>query len=90
MNKADLVNQMASSTGLTKKDAAAALQAFMDAVRGALKGGKSVTLTGFGTFSTVNRKARDGRNPQTGSKIRIPATTVPKFKPGKALREAVK
>ncbi|MBD3362917.1 DNA-binding protein [Candidatus Dojkabacteria bacterium] len=90
MNKADLVNQIAAATGLTKKDSAAALEAFMDAVRDALSSGKRVTLTGFGTYSTVDRKARDGRNPQTGEKIRIPATTVPKFKPGKALREAVK
>lgn len=89
MNKADLVAAMATKTGLTKKDAAEALEAFMAAVTGALKKGGKVTLTGFGTFMTVKRKAREGRNPQTGAKINIPATTVPKFKPGKALKEAV-
>lgn len=90
MNKADLVAAMASATGLTKKDAGEALESFMDSVTASLKKGGKVTLTGFGTFMTVDRKAREGRNPQTGATIKIPATTVPKFKPGKALREAVK
>jgi DNA-binding protein HU-beta len=89
MNKADLVNAVAEKTGLTKKDAAAALEAFMEAVSGGLKKGKSITLTGFGTFAVAKRSAREGRNPQTGEKIKIPAKKVPKFKPGKALREAV-
>jgi DNA-binding protein HU-beta len=90
MNKADIVDRMAAKAGLTKKDAAAALEAFMEAVRDALKAGKSVTLTGFGTYIKSKRQAREGRNPQTGAKIKIPATNVPKFRPGKALREAVK
>lgn len=89
MNKADLVNAVAEKTGLTKKDAAAALEAVMEAVSGGLKKGKSITLTGFGTFAVAKRSAREGRNPQTGEKIKIPAKKVPKFKPGKALREAV-
>lgn len=90
MNKSDLVNAIAGATNLTKKDAAAALEAVMDSVRDALKKGNSVTLTGFGTFSVSKRNAREGRNPQTGAKIKIPATTVPKFKAGKGLKEAVK
>jgi DNA-binding protein HU-beta len=89
MNKADLVNAVAEKTGLTKKDAAAALEAVMEAISGGLKKGKSITLTGFGTFAVAKRSAREGRNPQTGAKIKIPAKKVPKFKPGKALREAV-
>lgn len=89
MNKADLVDAIANATGQTKKDAAAALEAFMDSVTGALKKGDSVTLTGFGTFSVANRSARTGRNPQTGAEIKIPAKTVAKFKPGKGLKDAV-
>lgn len=89
MNKADLVNAVAEKTGLTKKDAAAALEAVMEAISNGLKKGKSITLTGFGTFAVAKRSAREGRNPQTGAKIKIPAKKVPKFKPGKALREAV-
>lgn len=89
MNKADLVNAVAEKTGLTKKDASAALEAVMEAISGGLKKGKSITLTGFGTFAVAKRSAREGRNPQTGDKIKIPAKKVPKFKPGKALREAV-
>ncbi|MBP9759164.1 HU family DNA-binding protein [Candidatus Dojkabacteria bacterium] len=89
MNKADLVNAVAEKTGLTKKDASAALEAVMEAISGGLKKGKSITLTGFGTFAVAKRSAREGRNPQTGEKIKIPAKKVPKFKPGKALREAV-
>jgi DNA-binding protein HU-beta len=90
MTKADLVETMAKDAGISKVAAAAALNSFTDGVTKALKkkDGK-VTLVGFGTFSKVRRKARKGRNPQTGETIKIKATNVVKFKPGKALKEAV-
>ncbi len=90
MTKADLVEKMASDAGISKAAADAALKSFMDGVTKALKkkDGK-VTLVGFGTFSKVRRKARKGRNPQTGEAIKIKATNVVKFKPGKALKDAV-
>lgn len=89
MTKAELVGKMAEGAGITKAAAAKALDAFIDAVKGALKKDEKVTLVGFGTFSVAKRKARKGRNPRTGKEIKIPARTVPKFTPGKALREAV-
>lgn len=90
MNKADLVAHVASKTGATKKMAAEAVEAFLGAVSGSLKKGDSVTLTGFGTFKVVTRKARTGRNPQTGATIKIPTTKVPRFSAGKALKQVVK
>ncbi len=90
MNKADLVDAVASATGVTKKDAGLMLEALMEAVMGALKKGSRVTLTGFGTFMVSQRKARTGRNPQSGEVIKIPARKVAKFKPGKMLRDMVK
>ncbi len=90
MNKSDLVNAIAEATGLTKKDSTAALEAFMDVVKSSLQKGETITLTGFGTFLVAVREAREGRNPQTNEKIQIPRTKVPKFRPGKALKEAVK
>jgi DNA-binding protein HU-beta len=89
MSKQELVNHMADSAGITKKDAEAALASFVEGVKGSLKKGDSVTLVGFGTFSTSKRNARQGRNPQTGATINIPARTVPTFKAGKGLKEAV-
>jgi DNA-binding protein HU-beta len=89
MSKQELVGFMADKAGLTKKDAEAALSAFVDGVKSSLKKGKSVTLVGFGTFSISKRSARTGRNPQTGAKINIPARKAPVFKAGKALKEAV-
>jgi DNA-binding protein HU-beta len=89
MSKQELVNHMADSAGITKKDAEAALASFVEGVKGSLKKGNSVTLVGFGTFSTSKRNARQGRNPQTGATINIPARTVPTFKAGKGLKEAV-
>ncbi len=90
MTKAELVEMMAEDAGISKVAAAAALDSFMDGVTKALKkkDGK-VTLVGFGTFSKVRRKARKGRNPQTGEEIKIKATNVVKFRPGKKLREAI-
>ena len=90
MNKADLIDLVASETGSTKVDAAKALDAVVNAVTGALSQGDSVSLVGFGTFSVRERAARDGINPQNPSqKIQIPAATVPVFKAGKALKAAV-
>ena len=90
MNKADLIDVVASETGSTKVDAAKALDAFVDAVTGALAKGDSVSLVGFGTFSVRHRAAREGRNPQTGEAMHIAATKVPGFKAGKALKDKVK
>ncbi|MEI6462510.1 MAG: HU family DNA-binding protein [bacterium] len=90
MNKADLVAHVASKTGATKKLAAESVEAVLAAVTSSLKKGDSVTLTGFGTFKVVARKARTGRNPQTGATIKIPATKVPRFSAGKALKESVR
>lgn len=90
MTKAELVEKMAADAGVSKTAATAALNSFMDGVSKALKkkDGK-VTLVGFGTFQKVRRKARTGRNPQTGDPIKIKARNVIKFKPGKSLKEAV-
>ena len=90
MNKADLVAKIADSSGVSKAAATKALNAFTTTVTKALKKGDKVTLVGFGTFSVVKRKARNGINPQTGAKIKIKARKVPKFTCGKALKDAVK
>ena len=89
MNKNDLVAAVASSTGLSKSDAAKAIDGTVDAITAALQGGGEVRLVGFGPFSVSHRKATTGRNPRTGEKIDIAATNVPKFKSGKALKAAV-
>ena len=89
MNKAELVDAIAKETGLSKKDSDAAVKAFVDTVTKALKKKDKVQLVGFGTFETVKRAARNGKNPQTGATIKIPAAIAPKFKPGKALKDAV-
>jgi DNA-binding protein HU-beta len=90
MTKAELVEQAAQDANISKAAASAALNSFMDGVAKALKkkDGK-VTLVGFGTFSKVRRKARKGRNPQTGEPIKIKASNVVKFSPGKKLKDAV-
>jgi len=89
VTKADLVNAMAEKAGLNKTEAEEALKAFIETVTGALKSGDKVALVGFGTFSVGERAARTGQNPQTGQKIEIAAAKVPKFKAGKALKDAV-
>jgi len=89
VTKADLVNAIAEKAGLSKADAEKALKAVTDAVTDALKADEKVSLVGFGTFSVGERAARQGQNPQTGAKINIPAAKVPKFKAGKALKDAV-
>lgn len=90
MNKAELVSTVASKTGLTKKAAQDAMEALMDAVMSSVAKGDAVTLTGFGTFKASKRAARNGRNPQTGAVIKIPARTVPVFRAGKEFKEQVK
>ena len=89
MNKAEFVDAVVKATGLTKKDATAAVDAYNAVVTKALKKKDKVTLVGFGTFETTKRAARTGRNPQTGKEIKIAASVAPKFKAGKALKEAV-
>lgn len=88
MTKADLASKVAES-GMTKKDAAAAVDAVIVAIKDALAEGEKVSLIGFGTFSVKERKARTGRNPRTGEKLEIPAKKVPVFSPGKGLKDAV-
>ena len=90
MTKAELVDVMASESGLKKVDAARALEAFMVGITDALKEGKKVTLVGFGSFEAKQRAARMGRNPQTGETVKIPARKVVSFKVGSKLKEAVK
>ncbi len=89
MNKNDLVAAVASSTGLSKSDAAKAVDGVVDSITSALGDGGEVRLVGFGTFSVSHRKATTGRNPRTGEAIQIAATNVPKFKSGKSLKSAV-
>jgi DNA-binding protein HU-beta len=89
MNKAQLIEEVAGKTGLTKKDVGIVVDAFIETVGDALSKGNKVTLVGFGTFQVMERKARRGRNPQTGEELQIPAKKVPKFVPGKSLREKV-
>jgi DNA-binding protein HU-beta len=89
MNKGDLVNQVAKVVS-TKKEAQAAVDCVLQSITKALKKKDTVTLVGFGTFKVDKRKARKGRNPQTGEEINIKAKKVPKFVPGKALKSAIK
>ncbi len=90
MNKSELVENMASAAGISKAAAEKSLTAMLESVTNALADGDKVTLVGFGTFSTSNRAARQGRNPQTGATIQIAARTVARFKPGSKLVDAVK
>jgi DNA-binding protein HU-beta len=89
VNKQDLIDSVAKSADLSKAAAGRALDAAIAAIKTALKKGGSVTLVGFGTFSVSKRAARSGRNPRTGASIKIKAAKVPKFRPGKALKDAV-
>ena len=89
MNKAELVAAMAERADLSKKDAEAALKAFTDVVAEELKKGEKIQLVGFGTFEVSERAARTGRNPQTGEEMPIAASKAPKFKAGKALKDAI-
>jgi DNA-binding protein HU-beta len=88
MVKAGLVAKVAE-IGITKKQAGEAVDAFIEAVKGSLAKGEKVSLIGFGTFNVKERAAREGRNPRTGKKIKIPKKKVPSFKPGKELKDSV-
>lgn len=89
MNKAELIANVAGSAGISKKDAEKAINAFIENIEGALKKGDKVQLVGFGTFEVRERAERKGRNPQTNQEITIPASKVPAFKVGKALKDAI-
>ncbi|MBF0246848.1 MAG: HU family DNA-binding protein [Alphaproteobacteria bacterium] len=89
MNKNDLIAAVADNAGLSKADATKAVDGVLDAITGSLKAGNEVRLVGFGTFSVAKRAASTGRNPRTGDTINIPASNQPKFKAGKALKDAV-
>jgi DNA-binding protein HU-beta len=89
VTKQEFVDRVAEKSGLTKKDAAAAVDAFLDLVTEALKRGESVSFVGFGKFSPQHRAARQGVNPRTGERVQIPSATVPKFSAGSHLKEAI-
>lgn len=89
MNKNELTSVVADKTGLSKTQAAEAVDGVFDAITSALKKGDEVRLVGFGTFAVSKRKASKGRNPATGAEIDIPASNQPKFKPGKGLKDAL-
>ncbi|MDT8447732.1 MAG: HU family DNA-binding protein [bacterium] len=89
MTKAELVADAATAAGTTKAATEKVLNAVLDSIQEALTKDKNVTLVGFGTFTTASRQAREGRNPKTGAKIKIPKAKVAKFRPGKKLRDAV-
>ncbi|PCI36842.1 MAG: DNA-binding protein HU [Rhodospirillaceae bacterium] len=89
MNKNDLIDAVATNSGVSKADATNATNAVFDAITDALVSGGEVRLTGFGSFSVANRAARQGRNPQTGATIQIAASKQPKFKAGKGLKDSV-
>lgn len=90
MNKKELIKQVAIQSELTKSQASLAVDAVLESIEQALQNGDSVQLIGFGTFEVRERAAREGRNPHTGEALTIPASKVPAFKAGKALKEAVK
>ena len=89
MNKSELVEHISQAADISKAQAGGALDALVDGVTRSLKRGKDVTIVGFGTFTVAKRKARTGRNPQTGETIKIKAQKAPKFRPGKSLKEAL-
>ena len=89
MNKTELIAEVAAKTGLSKKDSEKALNAALDTITSALKEGEKVSLVGFGVFGVKEREARMGRNPRTKEEIPVPASRVPQFKAGKALKELV-
>jgi DNA-binding protein HU-beta len=90
MNKAQLVESIAEQTQLTKTHIEEVLNTTLDMIKKSVKKGDDVTLVGFGTFTKTKRKARMGRNPQTGKEIKIPATTVPRFRPGKEFKDILR
>jgi len=90
MNRAELVAVTAKATGSTKASAERSIHAFLTAIRDSLKKGRRVTIAGFGSFGVARRSARNGRNPRTGNAMKIPAARVPRFKPSKTLKSAVR
>ena len=90
MNKGELVVKLAEMTGLSKKDSEASINAFVEVIQDTLKKGEKVAIAGFGTFDVSSRKARTGRNPQTGEEIKIAASKNPKFKAGKSFKDLFK
>ena len=90
MTKADFIDRVASKSGLSKRDATKAVDAFLDSITEALRGGESVSFTGFGKFAPQHRKERQGVNPRTGEKVTIPAARVPKFSAGSTLKQALR
>ncbi|EPY07685.1 DNA-binding protein [Paenibacillus sp. E194] len=90
MNKSELVTEVAEATELSKKDVTKVVDAVFEAISTALQNGDKVQLVGFGNFEVRERSARKGRNPQTGEEIEIPASKIPAFKPGKALKDGIK
>ncbi|WP_339186724.1 HU family DNA-binding protein [Paenibacillus sp. FSL R5-0490] len=90
MNKSDLITHVSEATELSKKDVTKAIDAVFEAISEALQSGDKVQLVGFGNFEVRERSARKGRNPQTGEEIEIPASKIPAFKPGKALKDGIK
>ncbi|WP_413372348.1 HU family DNA-binding protein [Paenibacillus taichungensis] len=90
MNKSDLITNVSEATELSKKDVTKAVDAVFEAISEALQSGDKVQLVGFGNFEVRERSARKGRNPQTGEEIEIPASKIPAFKPGKALKDGIK
>ncbi|HML86061.1 MAG TPA: HU family DNA-binding protein [Bacteroidales bacterium] len=89
MNKQDLIDAMAANSGITKTEARVALESLVDAMRSALKGGDTISLTGFGSFQVAERSARTARNPKTGETIKVDARKVVRFKPGSNLKEGL-
>ena len=89
VNKTELIDEIAKAADISKASASRALEAVIDSITATLKKGDSVTLAGFGTFAVTDRAERIGRNPRTREEIKIPASKVPKFKPGKALKDAL-
>ena len=89
MNKNELIEELSDKTGFTKSDTKKFIDKYVEVISKALKKGRDVQLVGFGTFKVTKRKARTGRNPQTGKEIKIPAKKVPAFKAGKALKDSV-
>ena len=90
MNKGELVVKLAEMTGLSKKDSESSINAFVEIIQNSLKSGEKVAIAGFGTFDVSSRKARTGRNPQTGEEIKIAASKNPKFKAGKSFKDMIK
>jgi DNA-binding protein HU-beta len=90
VTKANFIDQVAAKSGLSKRDATKAVDAFLESVTEALKNGDSVSFTGFGKFSPQQRSARQGVNPRTGERVQIPAATVPKFSAGSSLKQALR